>query len=110
VTNVKLNYNGRFEFFLSQIEGREGDRQLELVIVRRGGNDTEASVDFKAVSVSAAYGADYTLSVDGSAFSKKVLESSVDTDTLTESYGKEAVQTENGEMSVSITEEANAEG
>ncbi len=96
--------DGAFEFFLSQLEGTEGDPQMELTIVRRGGNGTEASVDFKAVGISAAYGEDYTLSVDESMFTKRVLESTADNETLTEDYGQNAVTAE------ASTEEADTEG
>ena len=95
--------DGAFEFFLSQLEGTEGDPQMELTIVRRGGNGAEASVDFKAVGISAAYGEDYTLSVDESMFTKRVLESTADNETLTEDYGQNAVTTE------ASTEEADTE-
>ena len=95
--------DGAFEFFLSQLEGTEGDPQMELTIVRRGGNGTEASVDFKAVGISAAYGEDYTLSVDESMFTKRVLESTAENETLTEDYGQNAVTTE------ASTEEADTE-
>ena len=96
--------DGAFEFFLSRLEGTEGDPQMELTIVRRGGNGTEASVDFKAVGISAAYGEDYTLSVDESMFTKRVLESTADNETLTEDYGQNAVTAE------ASTEEADTEG
>ena len=95
--------DGAFEFFLSQLEGTEGDPQMELTIVRRGGNGTEASVDFKAVGISAAYGEDYTLSVDESMFTKRVLESTAENETLTEDYGQNAVTTD------ASTEEADTE-
>lgn len=112
------NYpDGGFEFFLSQLEGTEGDPQMELTIVRRGGNDAKASVDFKAVGVSAAYGEDYTLSVDESVFTKRVLESTVEADTLTETYGQDAIvtsddaeaETEEASTEEETTEEASTE-
>ena len=49
--DVELYPDGGFEFFLSQLEGTEGDKKAELVIVRRGGTKQEATVDFKAVGV-----------------------------------------------------------
>lgn len=101
------NYpDGGFEFFLSQLEGTEGDATMELLIVRRGGNDAEATVDFKAVGVSAAYGEDYTLSVKESAFTKRVLEPEVDAVTLTETYGQDAFQ---ADLSEEISEEESEE-
>lgn len=61
----KLYPEGRFEFFLTQLTAQEGEKQ-QLVIVRRGGTDQEATVDFKAVDISASYGEDYLLTVEES--------------------------------------------
>lgn len=55
---------GRFEFFVSQIDTQEGGQREQLLIVRRGGTDSEATVDFKAVDVTATYGEDYRISVE----------------------------------------------
>lgn len=72
----ELYPDGGFEFFVSQIDGREGGERQQLVIVRRGGNDSEATVDFKAVDVSASYGNDYLLTVEESKNVSKTLDGS----------------------------------
>lgn len=69
----ELYPEGRFEFFLSQLTAEEGEKQ-QLVIVRRGGVSKEATVDFKAVDVSAAYGEDYLLTVEESDHVLRTLE------------------------------------
>lgn len=66
--------DGRFEFFISQVNGEEGGKRQELIIVRRGGTESEATVNFKAVDVSAAYGDDYLLTVKESDMVSKTLE------------------------------------
>lgn len=80
---------GGLEFFESQVVGSEGDKQLELTVVRRGGTEQEATVDFKAVDVSATYGKDYTLSVEESSAVTRVLEKTSGTKALTEYYSSE---------------------
>lgn len=65
--------DGGFEFFESQLTVEEGGKQ-QLVIVRRGGRSQEATVDFKAVDVSAAYGEDYLLTVKESDYLSKTLD------------------------------------
>lgn len=65
--------NGGFEFFEPQLTVEEGDVR-RLVIVRRGGTEKEASVDFKAVDVSAVYGEDYLLTVRESDYVSKTLD------------------------------------
>ena len=67
--------DGRFEFFQSQLTAKEGEKQ-QLVIVRRGGVDQKATVDFKAVDISAAYGEDYLLTVEESDHVLRTLEGS----------------------------------
>ena len=70
----ELYPEGRFEFFLTQLTVKEGEKQ-QLVIVRRGGTDQEAAVDFKAVDISASYGEDYLLTVEESDHVTRTLES-----------------------------------
>lgn len=72
----ELYPDGRFEFFLSQVNGEEGGERQELIVVRRGGTDSKATVDFKAVDVSATYGDDYLLTVEESDKVSKTLEGS----------------------------------
>lgn len=67
--------DGRFEFFQSQLTVKEGEKQ-QLVIVRRGSVSQKATVDFKAVDISAAYGEDYLLTVEESAHVLRTLEGS----------------------------------
>lgn len=69
----ELYPEGRFEFFTPQLTAEEGEKQ-QLVIVRRGGAAQEATVDFKAVDVSATYGEDYLLTVEESDHVKKTLD------------------------------------
>ena len=69
----ELYPEGRFEFFLTQLTAKEGEKQ-QLVIVRRGGTDQEAAVDFKAVDISASYGEDYLLTVEESDHVMRTLE------------------------------------
>lgn len=65
--------DGRFEFFQSQLTAKEGEKQ-QLVIVRRGSVAQKATVDFKAVDISAAYGEDYLLTVEESDHVLRTLE------------------------------------
>lgn len=53
---------GAIGFMSSQIAVAEGD-STKIDVVRQGGTDTKATVQFKAVDVSADYGKDYQLSV-----------------------------------------------
>lgn len=92
--DVELYPDGGFEFFISQLEGTEGDKKAELVIVRRGGTQQEATVDFKAVGISAGYGEDYLISVRESWLKNRVLESEIGTETLVENYVEADVNTQ----------------
>lgn len=65
--------DGGFEFFESRLTAEEGQKQ-QLVIVRGGGTEQEATVDFKAVDVSAVYGEDYLLTVNESGYFSKTLD------------------------------------
>lgn len=65
--------DGGFEFFETQLTVEEGGKK-QLVIVRRGGRSQEATVDFKAVDVSATYGEDYLLTVKESDHLSKTLD------------------------------------
>lgn len=80
---------GAFEFYTSQLDVNEGDGSVTLDIVRRGNADEEASVEFKAVDVTAKYGEDYTMSVKEGIFFKSVLEKDADAQMLAELYAEE---------------------
>lgn len=70
----ELYPDGAVEFFSTQIAGKEGGERQHLIIVRRGGNDKEATVNFKAIDVSASYGKDYLLTVEESASVSRTLD------------------------------------
>lgn len=82
--DAALYPEGGFEFLETQISGEEGTKK-QLIIVRRGGTDQTASVEFKAVDVSATYGEDYLLTVDDGIF-RKTLEGTGRPLTDTNSY------------------------
>ena len=82
--DAALYPEGGFEFLETQISGEEGTKK-QLIIVRRGGTDQKASVEFKAVDVSATYGEDYLLTVDDGIF-RKTLEGTGRPLTDTNSY------------------------
>ncbi len=85
--------DGRIEFYNTELTAQEGDTQKqELVIVRRGGLDQEASVEFKAISVSAAYGEDYLLKVKEKFFFTRTLQG--DSETLTEYNAQKSNETD----------------
>lgn len=85
---------GAFAFSQTQLEGKEGDKKLELVVVRKGGTDQEASIDFKAVNVSASYEKDYTLTLKENAIMSKELKNNKNAIPMTETYtdGKFALE------------------
>ncbi len=93
----ELYPEGRFEFFLSRLTAKEGEKQ-QLVIVRRGNTDQAATVDFKAVDVSASYGEDYLLTVEESEYVTRTLEGS----------GKALTDFNSAEMAVIGKEEESA--
>lgn len=70
--------NGAFAFRNSQLEASEGDGSLYIDVVRMGDMTGEASVNFKAIDISAVYGKDYTLSVDEGFFITHELEQDPD--------------------------------
>lgn len=55
--------NGLFNFVGTQYVVNESQKFLEIAIARQGGTAGEASVDFKAIDVSAEYGKDYIIRV-----------------------------------------------
>ncbi len=65
---------GMFGFYEAQVQGTEGGEQ-ELVVVRRGGTEGKASVELRAVDVSAAYGEDYLMTVGEGFFGSRTLKS-----------------------------------
>ena len=97
---------GAFEFYETAQEGAEGNIK-EIVIIRKGGLDNEATVEFKAVDVSAVYGEDYLLTVKDGWFST-TLKSGTDGTTIMEQYDSIAAEnTETSSETVEGTDEKN---
>jgi hypothetical protein len=65
---------GMFDFLTPRMETGEDVEEAEIVIVRRGNTDEEASVTFKAIDMTAEYGEDYTIEVPGIIFDKTLPE------------------------------------
>ncbi len=58
--------NGAFDILNTQNRAEEGkEKKQTITIVREGGTDKKSSVTFKAIDVTATYGEDYLLYVDG---------------------------------------------
>ncbi len=55
--------NGLFNFVGTRFEMNEKQEFLEIAVVRQGGTQGKAAVDFKAIDVSAEYGKDYIIRV-----------------------------------------------
>lgn len=53
--------NGRFNFLATQYETKEGQKYIEIGVMRQGGTEGEASVLFRAIDVTASYGDDYEI-------------------------------------------------
>ena len=85
---AKEHPNGVFTFYQSKIVANEGDGTAEIKVVRKGGSAGKATVKFKAVDVTSAYGTDYTLSVGNSIFSK-VLDANPNAEKLIDKYADE---------------------
>lgn len=100
---------GAFEFYTSQMEVTEGDGKITFDIVRRGNADEEASVEFKAIDVTAQYGEDYTMSVKEGIFFKSVLEKDADSQMLAELYAQELDGDEIASDEDSQTDDSQAE-
>ena len=73
IADVGQYPTGAFEFLNAQLSYNEGDGTAVLDIVRRGGNAEAATVEFKAVDLSAKYGEDYTLSIREGWFTSRTL-------------------------------------
>ena len=69
--------NGLLNFGETQLSVKEGDKTT-IKVVRQGNTDNEATVHFKAIDISAKYGADYLLTVVHSSFKKEQLEENED--------------------------------
>ena len=65
--------NGLFGFYQTQLSVNEGEK-TSITVCRQGNTDTEATVRFKAIDISAKYGDDYVLTVNHSTFKKEQLE------------------------------------
>ncbi|HYE83153.1 MAG TPA: S-layer homology domain-containing protein [Clostridia bacterium] len=55
--------NGLFNFIGTKFQVNEKQEFFEIAVVRQGGTNGTASVDFKAIDISAAYGKDYVIRV-----------------------------------------------
>ncbi len=64
--------DGMFDFLTARMETGEGIPFVEFAIVRRGNTEQEASVIFKAVDVSARYGADYYIEVENGLIDEEI--------------------------------------
>ncbi len=84
---------GVFGFYETILNAKEGD-ELYVSVVRQGSTDTEASVVFKAIDISAEYGKDYTISVEKGLFGDKFVPALDGVRPLVEDYGEIATQEE----------------
>ena len=79
--------DGGFAFYTASAEVTEGDGDLVVQVVRWGGTDTEATLDVKAVDLTASYGDDYTVYYQEGLFERTYLE-----DEPVEGEGEDASQ------------------
>ena len=63
---------GMFDFLPATMQTSEDIPMVEFSVVRRGSTEGEASVDFKAIDVSARYGEDYYIEVAEGVFGEKI--------------------------------------
>ncbi|MBR3539152.1 MAG: hypothetical protein IKN79_08770, partial [Eubacterium sp.] len=75
--------NGLFGFYKTQLTVDEGGK-TSILVCRQGNTDTEATVHFKAIDISAKYGDDYLLTVNHSTLKKEQLRADEDAGTLME--------------------------
>ncbi|MCR5339222.1 MAG: hypothetical protein K6E75_11770, partial [Lachnospiraceae bacterium] len=75
--------NGLFGFYKTQLTVDEGGK-TSILLCRQGNTDTEATVHFKAIDISAKYGDDYLLTVNHSTLKKEQLKADEDAGTLME--------------------------
>ena len=99
--------NGLINFLTPQMECTEGQEFLEFAVVRYGPTNTFASVQFKAIDISARYGEDYYITVPG-IFSDSRLEQDPDSVPILEFTADHA---NNSELTLgsSISDESAAE-
>lgn len=86
--------NGLFGFYETQLGGTEGDT-LQINVVRQGGTKGEASVEFKAVDITSAYGKDYVISVPDATGEMIELEANPKAAPLVELYGNALTTSDN---------------
>lgn len=77
---------GGIAFYEGKLEAKENEGSVYIDVVRYGSFDGEADVQFKAIDVSAAYGKDYTLSVDEGWFVTRELSPDADAGLLSDMY------------------------
>jgi len=92
--------DGAFEWRVSQINVEKNQGSLQVDVVRKGGTRGEASVDFKAIDVSASYGKDYRIEVEESGVMTRVLEGNKDVKPLTELYGEDMEDVEDDTLQI----------
>ncbi len=79
---------GAFGLLNTTINMTEGDEDQKITVVRMGGTEGEATVEFHALDVSTKYGEDYELYMnDGFFGSEHKLEASADNKSLMDTYG-----------------------
>ncbi|MCD7778024.1 MAG: hypothetical protein LUH47_05925, partial [Clostridiales bacterium] len=91
---AEAHSEGVFDFVAGSMNVTEGDRSIEIAVVRKGGTEGEASVDFKIIDVSAKYGEDYVVKV-GDGYFKETLEANPEARPLVEAYAEVDEITEN---------------
>lgn len=64
--------DGVFEFLTPRVETSEGTQYVEIAVVRAGNTDKSASVNFKAVDISARYNEDYYIKTDKGIMSQRL--------------------------------------
>ncbi|MBR0366363.1 MAG: hypothetical protein IJH94_06145, partial [Clostridia bacterium] len=103
--------DGGIAFRDGELTASEDDGTVYIDVVRYGSFDGEADVEFKAIDVSAAYGKDYTLTVDEGWFITRELSPDEDAGLLSDMYagadgevtiGEEPEETEDSEADRNI--------
>lgn len=97
--------NGLIGFLTPQMKCAEEQGFVEFVVARYGPTDTEATVDFKAIDISAKYGEDYYITVPKLFWDDK-LEMPEDAQTIVEITANDANQSE---VTLGETDSSNTE-
>ena len=81
--------NGLFNFIGTKFQIDESQEPFEIAVVRQGGTQGEARVDFKAIDISAEYGKDYVIRVYENS-SKNVIKKNPDAIPMIQTIGDDA--------------------